>query len=161
MAQENIMLRPATGADLDEINRVIDAAIMTWDLPERVKRLSLPSYHYNNIDLQYYEIHVAVQGDQIIGVVAWDKQSHSLPQQQRGLFLHGLYVHPDQQHQGIGSRLFDCAEHAVIAAKLDGLLVKTEKDAKGFYASRGMHKLMVTDSARDFAHRYWKPAKSG
>ena len=157
MTASDISLRVVTAADLDDINRVIDAAILTWDLPERVKRLSLSSYHYNDLDLQHYTILVAVQADQIVGVVAWDTQVHQLANQQQGLLLHGIYVHPDHQQQGIGTRMFNRAEQAVIATKLDGLLVKAQKDAEAFYQSRGMHKLAVTDSQREFAARYWKP----
>ncbi len=160
MTEVKIQLRPATDVDLDVINRVIDAAIMSWDLPARVKRLSLASYHYNEFDLQHYDILVAVQDDRIVGVVAWDKQAHPLPHQQQALFVHGLYVHPDHQHQGIGSRLFERAETAMHENKLDGLLVKAQKAAVGFYQARGMRKLAVTNSDREFAHRYWKPVKS-
>jgi hypothetical protein len=35
---------PATSAYLDALNAVIEAAVMTRNLPKRVKRLSLPSY---------------------------------------------------------------------------------------------------------------------
>lgn len=158
MTASHISIRAAQASDLAAINRVIDAAIMTWDLPERVKRLSLPSYRYNEIDLAHYEIHVAIQDDQVVGVVAWDMEPHSV-QQQRGLLLHGIYVHPNMQHQGIGAQLFAAAENAVSKYKLDGLLVKAQKDAETFYVLRGMHKLAVTNSERDFADRYWKAVK--
>jgi len=154
-----VTIRAASDVDLEAINRVIDAAIMTWDLPERVKRLSLPSYHYTAIDLAHYAIHVAVLDDRIVGVVAWDKEPHTV-QQQRCLLLHGIYVHPDHHHQGIGSRLFSLAEQAGREQGLTGLVVKSQKDAEAFYASRGMHKLAVTDSEREFASRFWKTFKA-
>ena len=40
----DIRIRPVDETDLDALNRVIGAAVMTWALPERVKRLSLPVY---------------------------------------------------------------------------------------------------------------------
>ena len=55
-----INLRPALKTDLDAINRVIEAAVMTWKLPERVKRLSLPSYRYTLADFAHLEMVVAV-----------------------------------------------------------------------------------------------------
>ena len=48
---KSLNLRPAAPDDLEEVNQVIEAAVMTWDLTERVKRLSLPSYRYNAHDL--------------------------------------------------------------------------------------------------------------
>lgn len=159
MTDKRVSMRQAHKADLEAINGVIDAAIMTWDLPERVKRLSLSSYHYTEIDLSHYEIQVAVQDDHIIAVLAWDKEPHRV-QQQRGLLLHGIYVHPDRQHHGIGTQLFQEAEKAVEEQQLDGLLVKAQKDAEAFYIARGMHKLVVADHDREFANRYWKAVKT-
>ena len=59
MKRADITLRTARQADLEAINRVIEAAVMTWDLPERVKRLSLPSYRYTSVDFEHFEIVVA------------------------------------------------------------------------------------------------------
>lgn len=160
MSQAGISLRPAGEADLDDINRVIDAAIMTWALPERVKRLSLSSYHYNAIDLQHYEIHVALLKARIVGVVAWDRQAQSVNSRQQGLFLHGLYVHPDYRRRGIGIRLIQCAELAASEAQLDGVLVRAQKDAEAFYLACGFLRLPVMDEERDYAHRYWKPVRT-
>ncbi len=44
MQTTDIDIRLAGHADLEAINRVIEVAVMTWDLPDRVKRLSLPAY---------------------------------------------------------------------------------------------------------------------
>ncbi|GAB6039601.1 hypothetical protein [Endothiovibrio diazotrophicus] len=38
-----VNLHRAGPADLEAINRVVEGAVMSWQLPERVKRLSLPS----------------------------------------------------------------------------------------------------------------------
>ena len=74
MLTHTVTLREASKADLVAINQVIDAAIMTWKLPERVKRLSLPSYHYKEHDLQHIKLIVAEDDKQnIIGVAAWEQ----------------------------------------------------------------------------------------
>ncbi len=44
MPAPKVPIRPANQADLETINGVIESAVMTWRLPDRVKRLSLPSY---------------------------------------------------------------------------------------------------------------------
>ena len=66
-------LRPATPTDLDAINAVIERAVMTWNLPHRVKRLTLPSYRYNAHDLDH--LHMVLAGDAghaVLGVAAWE-----------------------------------------------------------------------------------------
>jgi hypothetical protein len=50
--------RPATPADLDAVNRVVAQAMLGWSLPERVKRLALPSYLYQPHDLAALELRV-------------------------------------------------------------------------------------------------------
>ena len=54
-----ITVRLAKISDLPEINRLIEAAEMTWKLPDRVKRLALSSYFYNEIDFAHLEIIIA------------------------------------------------------------------------------------------------------
>lgn len=50
MAAPAPLLRPASPADLGEISALIERAVMTWRLPERVKRLALPSYIGGGLD---------------------------------------------------------------------------------------------------------------
>ena len=42
-----LKLRPATAADLAAVNAVIQRAASTWELPERVKRLTMPADSHN------------------------------------------------------------------------------------------------------------------
>lgn len=157
MSVPDITIRPAEIADLDNINKLIEAAIMNWDLPERVKRLSLPSYYYNEIDLQHFDIDVAVHDNKIIAVIAYvQAESGDLPKGKTGLFLHGIYVHPGLQKTGIGSLLITGLEKIASHKKLDGLLVKAQKDAIPFFIKQGMNVLEVTDTNKDYENRYWK-----
>lgn len=55
----NIHIRPFSQAELTPVNRLIKAAVMTWNLPKRVKRLSFSGYYYPNFDLNQLEIFVA------------------------------------------------------------------------------------------------------
>lgn len=70
---------------------------MTWNLPQRVKRLSLPSYRYTPLDFDHLEIVVA-EDDQhnIIGIAAWEQASakdtpaeHTAADEQLPQGLHG------------------------------------------------------------------------
>lgn len=153
-----ITLRPATAADLDAINVVIERAVMTWPLPERVKRLTLPSYRYQPHDLDHLRIVVAEDAGRVpLGVAAWEPASpRDLPAGKTGLLLHGLYVDPDRQRAGVGSRLLDEAVDAAREQGFDGLLVKAQPAAEGFFLARGLERVPAVDPARDYPHRLWK-----
>ena len=158
MMVAEIALRQADIKDLAAINKIIDSAIMTWDLPERVKRLSLPSYHYKQHDLETLEIIVAEKGEHgIVGVAAWESaNTKDVPQGQRALLLHGIYVAPEQFHQGIGNQLLQAAELTALDRGFAGLLVKAQADAAGFFLAQGMQPLGIENEKRDHPHRYWK-----
>lgn len=153
-------LRQAHADDLPAINGVVERAIATWQLPERVKRLSLPSYRYHAHDLVHLHLVVAEDADHVlVGVAAWEPASpRDLPDGQRGLLLHGLYVDPAHQHRGVGSQLLDAAETAAREQGFDGVLVKAQADAKGFFEARGLQRLPVEDAARHYPHRFWLAA---
>ena len=150
-------IRSACKDDLNKINQTIELAVMTWQLPERVKRLALPSYRYNEVDLGHYDIVVAEADNRIIGVVAWDTEPHQGPANILSLLLHGIYVHPEYQRQSVGRKLFNAAEEAARGKKRNGILVKAQIEAEGFYQSQGLSKLETQDIERDYAVQYWKP----
>jgi len=152
-----ITLRPGTKPDLVAINTVIERAVHTWNLPERVKRLAMPSYLYNAYDLQHLHIVLAEDcGAGVIGVAGWEKAAvRECPPGQNGLLLHGLYVDPDQQRRGTGFRLLSAAATAAKENGYDGLLVKAQADAEAFFRSRGLQQLAVEDSKRDYPSRFW------
>jgi predicted N-acetyltransferase YhbS len=155
---QNITIRKASATDLDAINQVIEAAVMTWDLPERVKRLSLPSYRYTTLDLDHFEMVVAEDERRfIIGIAAWEQaDARDAPAGYSALLLHGLYVDPAFHHQGIGRLLFHAAEMFAREHRYDGLLVKAQVDAAGFFISQGMTRLGAEEPSRQYANRYWK-----
>ena len=158
MQNEDFTIRAADAADLDAINAVIEACVMRWNLPQRVKRLALSSYLYGQHDLEFMEILVATGADgEVDGVVALETAADGeLSAGRRGLLLHGVYVRPEQQGRGIGSRLVSAAVDAARAHGLDGLLVKAQNDATGFFATCGFEPMSVGDSAVDYANRWWK-----
>jgi GNAT superfamily N-acetyltransferase len=152
-----VNIRPATKDDLKAINLVVEKAVMTWQMPERVKRLALPSYRYTEQDLEHYDVVVVEQDGRILGVAAWDRDQHDGPENKVGLLIHGIYVHPEHQRRGIGSGLLASAENAARAMKIDGVLLRAQTDAEEFYRSKGLEKLATTDIEQDYARRYWKP----
>lgn len=170
----NIAIRPASAADFAALNQVIEAAVMTWDLPERVKRLSLPSYRYDDTDLAHLSVHIASTDDTnspaktCVGIVAWeDCDPLDRPPHTRHVrLLHGLYVHPAHHQQGIGTQLLQHAEQSTCMSgdtdtpPYDGILVKAQHGAQRFFLHHGYRALGIHDQQRDYAHRYWRPCQS-
>jgi N-acetylglutamate synthase-like GNAT family acetyltransferase len=151
-------IRGATADDLDAVNAVIEAAIHTWRLPERVKRLALPVYRYTHGDLGHLSLRVLERPGGIAGVAAWEPASpRDLPGPGAGVLLHGLYVDPGQHRRGIATRLLDDGAEAALREGRDGILVRAQADAEGFFAQRGFTRLPVRDQARDYAARLWRP----
>ncbi|HEY9202384.1 MAG TPA: GNAT family N-acetyltransferase [Gammaproteobacteria bacterium] len=158
-----ITLRTATISDLEGINSVIASALMSWQLAERVKRLSLASHQYTEFDFKHLQFVVAQTDNtlQIIGVAAWeDADALNTPQGKHALLLHGLYVDPAHHRQGIGQALFERAQQAAIAQHYDGLLVKAQADARGFFIAQGMQPLLQ-ENDRQYGNRFWKPMPAG
>lgn len=153
-----IKLRAASKQDLDAINTVIEAAVMNWQLPDRIKRLALPSYRYTLMDCEHLEIIVAeIPANGIVGVAGCEMAEPGEVPGKQALLLHGLYVKPEVQHQGIGSQLFKAVEVLVKKHNCDGLLVKAQTDAVGFFEFHDMQKLATRSPQRNYAHRFWKP----
>ncbi|HSP01068.1 MAG TPA: GNAT family N-acetyltransferase [Thioalkalivibrio sp.] len=156
MMNTHVSLRAADKTDLPAINGVIERAIMTWRLPERVKRLSLPLYRYSEMDLGHLEVCVAEAGGQITALAAWEPaEAADLPEGCRGLLLHGLYVDPVHQRQRIGAQLLAACVTQARELGLDGVLVKAQADAEAFFRGQGLERLEVRDESRDYALRYW------
>jgi len=149
MRATEIDIRPAGQADLEAINQVIEAAVMTWHLPDRVKRLSLPAYLYDSVDLVHLDIVLAEDSRQnIIGIAAWEHRESRAGSKE--LSLHGIYVDPLHHRQGIGSKLFRVVEEAVRKHGFNGLLVKAQQGSNGFFISQEMQGLHVDDPLHAF-----------
>lgn len=151
-----ITVRRAVLAELDTVNRIIERAVMGWRLAERVKRLSLPLYRYDQHDFETLELQVALsENGHIVGIAAWE-QTGPADLEHTGLLLHGLYVDPDAQRQGFGSRLLYAAEEAARSRGLDGVLIKAQRDAEPFFLAAGWQRLAVDETGSHYPHRLWK-----
>lgn len=153
MHSMKITIQAASLDDLTAINQVIESAVMNWHLPERVKRLSLSSMTYTEADYAYYQFVKALCNNTICGVLVLD---HDTYRPEKTSLLHGLYVSPDNQRLGVGSKLIKEAERLSILAGSEHITVKAQKDAQGFFLSKGMVKLGVKNSQSDYATRYSK-----
>ena len=152
-----ISIRKAGDKDLVAINQAVESAIMSWKLPDRVKRLSLSSYFYTEVDLQHFSIFIAEVDSKIVAIAALDESEPAdLPGNKQGNLLHGIYVMPEKQHQRIGKQLLNIAEARVIQNGYQGLLVKAQKDATGFFLKNSYTLVEVEDPGRDYANQYYK-----
>jgi len=147
---------------LDRINRVVTGAIGTWDLPERVKRISIPLYHYHESDLPHMRFVIASLGEpgEIVGLAAIEDADPAEGPARGAMLLHGIYVDPRYHRQGIGSMLLAAAEKLAAVGEASGLLVKAQPDAVPFFEASGYEKLPLADHARDYEHRFWKPLRA-
>ena len=93
----------------------------------------------------------------LFGVATWEPAgARDLPAGKTGLLLRGLYVDPHRQRRGVGSRLLEAAVTGAREQGFDGLLVKAQSDAAGFFLARGLTPLPVTDPERGYPHRFCK-----
>jgi GNAT superfamily N-acetyltransferase len=151
-----MIIRKVNKVDLGAINKVIEKAIMTWQLPERVKRLAMSSYYYNELDLDHMQLFAVEENGEIIAIASLEHAKERVDKDRTGILLHGIYVDPAHQRMGIGEKLF---RHVITVTReygVDGILVKVQKDAEAFYRAQGFKKLDVGDPQRDFENRYWK-----
>lgn len=156
MSSQGLTIRFADKDDLRSINQVIEKALMTWKLPGRVKRLVLPSYFYDEVDLEHFIVFVATENDSIIGVATLDTQSQRVEGGYSALLLHGIFIDPARQRSGIGSQLLEYAEDIASGHKADALIVKVQKDAEEFFKAKGLKKLAVKDPDREYENQYCK-----
>ena len=130
----------------------------TWQLPERVKRISLPMYQYCEHDLEHLQIIVAETGECTMAGIASIEAADVAdgPQGHKAALLHGIYVDPRRHRMGIGTRLLKHMQTIASSRGFDGLLVKASHEATSFFDARGFTKLPIEDSSRDYPYRYWK-----
>ena len=141
--------------DLILVNSVIISAVESWQLPERLKRLSLPILQYAAEDLAEFEFFLhdhndSVNGVAVLGRDAGLKGKHGT----RCALLHGLYVHADAQRTGVGRALQQTV--AVHARELgcEGLLVKAQRVARSYFEAQGYEE--CESQSVDYPYLYWK-----
>lgn len=129
----DVRIRPLGGRDLAAINGVVTDAVMGWPLPERTRRLALPVLRYDAVDLNHFEAIGAYALDGrakpvgLYGVALWDSQT-----------LHGLYVLPAAQRQGVGRSLLDGVSTRAGQAGIVRLLVKAERVSAAYFQHLGL-----------------------
>ncbi len=154
-------IRAAREPDLERINEIVEAAVMTWSLPDRVKRLSLPVYRYDLADLAHQRILVLeLGGGGVVAVAALEPADcDETPGGVRGLLLHGIYVDPASHRGGIGRALLASARKAAHSGIYRGLLVKATRDAVGFFSREGLLRVRDPRLVNQYPYLFWAPRR--
>ena len=149
-------LRIAGRLDLPAINTVIDLAIASWGVAERVKRLALPIYRYRQEDLDHMWLLAAEALDGVLsGVAALEEaDSPDCPGPARGVLLHGIFVKPEAMGAGVGGQLLTASAGVAGALSYDGLLIKSVRQSRGFFERCGLQALPAANP-NDYPYRYW------
>ena len=159
-------IRQADSRDLKAINGIIESAVMAWPLPERVKRLSLPVLKYDSIDMENLRMLVferdgapgGEHGDEcgrvIAGVAAWGEEA---PAGEQAL-LHGLFVDPDLQGEGIGRALQQAVFTQAEELGMRAVVLRAERVSIGYFESCGYEAVPPSPEAGNaYPYRYRKP----
>lgn len=135
-----VAIRPAHRSDLDAINAVVEAAVLSWAKTERLKPSSLPDYAYGPADLDRCMLLLVVGSHRrILGVAACScAESRGESSSDNPLRLDGPYVHPDHHGRGIGPQIV--AEACALARRQgrNGLLVEPRVRDQSFLQAMGM-----------------------
>jgi GNAT superfamily N-acetyltransferase len=145
--------------ELSTVNQIVAHAIQTWRLPARVERLALPSLLYTTHDLAHMNVALSKQDHRTgIAVATWEQADRrDSPRGASAVLLHGLFVLQRWQGHSVGSRLLDFVTHWAKVRHLDGISLRTWREAEGFFRTRGFDPLNDDQSSRELhPRRLWK-----
>ena len=150
----------AAPTDLPQINAVIQSAITTWHLPERVRRLTAPLFEVDVTDMRDGQWLVTKNQDhEVTGVAHWTRAiGGDLPDKhRRAAIVHSLYVKPDAQHRGLGTALLGFIERAAREESFTALVVRAQRDAEGFFTANGFRPLRPEPDGVTYPRGLWRP----
>ena len=144
-------LKTASPNDLENINAIVVAAIQTWQLVPRLARLVAVTHQYESSDFLTMNFYFLCLPDLTeVGIMALEPQPDD-----HNLLLHGLYILPDYQNQGLGRQALNLAKEHVVSGGFRGLLVKAHASARNFFAQQTLTLLPIKNPERDYPHRYF------
>ena len=146
-----------TETDLTAINQVVTSAAMAWPKSERVKRLVLPVLNYTAEDFNYYKFLLCKDRGQCVGIAVLDIEMPVETARGTGRLLHGLYVTPAEQGRGQGQLLLKKTLDLAASVGADGLVVKAERVAIGFFEHCGLQLLPASGPA-EHPYQFWYQA---
>lgn len=134
--------RPGSNSELSVVSEAVCGALSTWSLPERVRRLALPSPLYNDSDLDQMTVVLVENAGKAVTIAAWEADAgRYTPTGLQSVLLHGLYVSSRWQRQGLGTGLLEHVSHWIGERGFDGMAVKVWREAEAFFRSNGFNRL--------------------
>jgi GNAT superfamily N-acetyltransferase len=124
-----IVIRLAAAADAEAVHNIVLQALRETNArdypPSVIDRLvTLPDKVASHLTI--WCAFVALVDGQVVGTGSLNGQTVS-----------AVYVHPDYQGRGIGTKLMDAVENAATAQSQGALSVQSSVTAKPFYTRRG------------------------
>ena len=149
----------AESVDLDKINALIVAAISAWPISARLSRLAALPLSYDAVDFQDFEMVLCYKAAAEIGVAVWQPDaSIQGDNYNQAALLHGLYVAPTAQGQGIGRALVKEIAQRASRCQRDILYVRAERFAVEFFRRVGGRQLSSHEGPeagpQAFPHRF-------
>jgi GNAT superfamily N-acetyltransferase len=133
MASEALLVRRAVPADAPSLRAILHATHETTWLPQvtpaaarAVRDADRPAAY---VAARSHLFQVAERAGEVVGFVDWE-----------GDFVNALHVRPDQARTGVGARLMDEAEAAIVRAGFGAVRLETDTfnlRSQAFYAARG------------------------
>jgi GNAT superfamily N-acetyltransferase len=159
-SSSDLVFRPVKPSDLCLINRIVEQTVSSWGLPERVYRLTKPLLAYSETDLSFMRAILVLNAERnAIGTALWETgHLESAAKQTSSLFLHGLYVLPEFQRQGIGTRLIDHVSRYARKAGYNGIEIKAWRDSEPFFLRLGFNDLADAHESILHPRQLWRPA---
>ena len=148
-------LLPVKPSQLPPVNAMILRAVDGWDLPPRVKRLAGPSHCYDEVDLTTMDIRYLGAPAKPTGVLALETLGVEEAPEQPAWRIHGIYVDPDAQGQGLGAQLLRDAQRRARGESVAFLTVRAQKDAVGFFKAQGFTPLVPANPERAYPHQFF------
>ena len=155
-------VRAAAPAELATVNDIVTDAVLAWPMAERLKRIALNVLTYDAVDMRDYDVLLAESGGAPLAVAVWDAESAITGGDARGALLHGLYVRPQAQRQGLGALLQRHVAQRARALGYHGLVVKAERVSVSYFERCGYARLgQANPFSIDYPYLFWRPLTPG
>ncbi len=146
---------------LDVVNDIVEEAVSSWGIADRVRRLILPSLLYNEVDLQHMRfLLLDDEGGKAVAVAIWEEIGGTdTSSRTRKVQLHGLYVRPRWQRQGLGAGILEFVGLWVGMHGLDGITVRPWRESEAFFRRHGFESASDRASPEDSSPGLWRSSQ--
>ena len=158
---QTVTLNISDADSLSAVNHVVEMAVGAWPQPERVRRLALPVHRYSDFDALEFEFLGFEAAGALVGMAAWETLvTRRGPRGEPGALLHGLYVRPEWQLQGVGQTLQREMASRAAAAGAHGILLRAERVSVSYFERCEFQRVTATPRGEaGYPYLFWKPLR--